>query len=536
MLARSLLHRSKRPVTVEVPAAPEPGVELCDRYRLEEMIARGGTAMVYRATDLVLGETVAVKLLLPDGAMASEDARVSQLGFREEAVSSMRLSHPMILRVFTYDRHPPWEFLVMELVVGETLSHYVKSREVKRLSPIETLEVGLGCLEALDYAHTNGVVHNDIKPGNILYTRAGGIKICDFGLARLIAHRQEKRVVAGTPGYMSPEKLLGEPGDPRSDLFSVAATLYALGNGRLMVPREALILDGWPGPEPSTHLPQAIHEVLCIAAAMDPRDRYQTAHEMREALIDVRQIVLRQYALFAVEHAVPPEPEPLPEPPSEDEFDAIPPTRATVPNALDTVLIPGGTLDSAYGGNVHVPPFRMDRTPVTNAAYADFLRETGASPPAHWLGGQPPSDALDHPVVGVSFEQARRYAEFRGKRLPTNAEWERAARSDGRAFPWGNAWEPMHSQNPENRPEGTAPVDAHSSGVSAEGCLDLIGNVWEWTAPDPRLAQPEDGFAWVLGGSYRHACHAHGAIARSAVDARKYYQYLGFRCALDEEG
>src|SRR5205823_14261426 len=144
----------------------------------------------------------------------------------------------------------------------------------------------------------------------------------------------------------------------------------------------------------------------------DPRDRYQSAHEMREALIDVRQLVLRQYALFAVEHAVEPAPADEGAPPAEEleppspplqAFDAIPATapRATVPNALDMVWIPRGRLESAYGGAVDVAGFRIDRTPVTNAAYADYLRETGATPPAHWLGGQPPAGALDHPVVGV---------------------------------------------------------------------------------------------------------------------------------------
>jgi formylglycine-generating enzyme required for sulfatase activity len=256
--------------------------------------------------------------------------------------------------------------------------------------------------------------------------------------------------------------------------------------------------------------------------------------------------VLRQYALFAVEQVVPPAPVPEPVPAPVDDFDVtssraplerafevVPATapRATLPDAFDMARIAAGTLASAYGGRIEVAAFRIDRTPVTNAAYAEFLRATGEPAPAHWLASQPPPGTLDHPVTGVTHDQARRYAEFRGKRLPTSAEWEHAARPLGRAFPWGTEWDPARCRSSG----GTAPVGAYPEGASADGVLDLVGNVWEWTDADPRLGLPADGFAWVLGGSYRHPCHVNGAIARSAVSAHKGYEYLGFRCALDEE-
>ena len=182
---------------------------LCGRYRLDAAIARGASAVVYRATDLVLGEVVAVKVLLPDGVFATPAARAGQLGFREEAVSAMRLGHPAILRVFNYDREGDCEFLVMEFVVGETLSELARRRPQRRLSTLETLQVGLECLDGLAYAHAMGVVHNDIKPSNLLMTRAGAIKICDFGLARVMTRGAGSRgIIAGTPG-------LHEPRDPR---------------------------------------------------------------------------------------------------------------------------------------------------------------------------------------------------------------------------------------------------------------------------------------------------------------------------------
>src|SRR5262245_42801588 len=128
MLAKSLLGQQSRPVVIQtetresdsLPPLPEPGVLLCDRYQLDAAVARGASAVIYRAVDRLLGEQVAIKLLLLGGILTTPEARRFQVGFREEAISAMRLSHPKILRVYNYERHAPWEFLVMELVVGET--------------------------------------------------------------------------------------------------------------------------------------------------------------------------------------------------------------------------------------------------------------------------------------------------------------------------------------------------------------------------------------------------------------------------------
>lgn len=554
-----LAHSQHRSITGEYDPSrplgevPSTGATLCDRYHLDAAVARGASAVVYRATDLVLGEVVAIKVLLPDGVFSTPEARAGKLGFREEAISAMRLGHPGILRVFNYERHGDCEFLVMEFVVGQTLSELARKRAQRRLGVIETIQIGLECLDGLSYAHAMGVIHNDIKPSNLLLTRAGAIKICDFGLARLVKRSAHApHVIAGTPGYMSPEILDGHRGDVRSDLFSLAATLYALGNGLLMVPRDAAEASRWQAPPRSTHLPLVIDEVLAVAAALHPRDRFQSAEDMRAALVAARAQVTDSHQRFqvgppvATPRSLPPSPSPSsPSPWSlpalEEPYEvssSMVEARFTEPRArrlpeldeTDMVRIAARTLVSAYGGaEVSIDAFLLDRAPVTNAAWLEYVRSSDAAPPVHWLRGHPPGGKLDHPVVGVSFKEARRYAAWCGKRLPTSAEWEAAARGPAMtAFPWGDTFDGARCRAGA---ETTAAVDQFPDGASAEGCVDLIGNTWEWTEPDPRLPRPDDGFAWVFGGSFRHPCERDGHIARSSVAMANSYGYLGFRCA-----
>lgn len=523
-----------------------PGVLLAGRYRITQPVARGGCAMVFRAVDEHLGETVAVKVLLTQGVL-------QEIGIRTEAISSMRLSHPKILRVYNYERHPPWEFLVMEFVDGTTLKLYQQSRQARRLESREVIRVGLDCLEALDYAHGAGVIHNDIKPSNVLVMRTGALKLCDFGLAHMAsAAPARKSLVAGTPNFMSPERIRGEPGDARSDLYSLAATLYLLGNGQPLFAGDEKALHGHLHlpPPPSPHLPAELDQVLQVALAKDPQARFQSANEMREALIGLGRGQKSGRVTGSRSLRLPSEPPP---PPPE----AVGPSghtceissyevmeraaREADADAMAHMTVIGPlTLRSVWarGDEVTVAGFRLDRTPVTNAEFQVFVAATGEVPPAHWLGDRPPPSLEYHPVVGVTLAEAQRYAAWRGKRLPTALEWEAAARgASGRSFPWGEEWEANRCQGPEQGGESTAPVDGHPEGASPEGCLDLVGNVWEWTAPEPESTlAPAEGYAWVMGGSYRHACAQDGHIARTQVSMYKAYDYLGFRCAADLPG
>lgn len=276
------------PVAARPANVPMPGTLLTGRYRLESIVGRGATAFVFSARDEWLKHKVAIKVGLHEGLLASNIARALRLGLREEALAGMRLSHPNVLRIFNYERDGRWEFLVMELFDGDELSSVCRRRPGNRLSSEETARIGIDCLEALAHAHALGIVHNDLKPSNILMTRRGGVKLCDFGLARGGSNLDPgtRELVAGTPAFMSPELVHGERDEPRSDLYALAATLYALGNGEPMFGhgQQALARHCHEPPPRSPFLDPRIDEILRVATAKSPAQRYANAEAMAEAL------------------------------------------------------------------------------------------------------------------------------------------------------------------------------------------------------------------------------------------------------------
>ncbi len=204
-------------------------------------------------------------------------------------------------------------------------------------------------------------------------------------------------------------------------------------------------------------------------------------------------------------------------------------------NPESMILIPGSMLISAYGGaEITVQDFHLDQTPVTNEMYARFVEETNHAPPEHWWNQRPSRALLYHPVVGISYQEANRFAQWCGKRLPTSGEWEAAARRpEQRKFPWGDNWQVANCNCPESKLNTTVAVDSNPAGNSVDGCADLVGNVWEWTCAKQEQTDLESGYAWVFGGSYRHPCTTDGAISRSALLQMNRYAYVGFRCAKD---
>ncbi len=261
------------------------------RYELDGVVGRGGMAEVYRARDLRLDRIVAVKTLREDLARD----QTFQARFRREAQSAASLNHPSIVAVYdtgeddSATSHVP--FIVMEYVDGRTIRDLL--RDDRQLLPERALEITDGVLRALDYSHRNGIVHRDIKPGNVMLNRQGEIKVMDFGIARATSDAQatmtQTAQVIGTAQYLSPEQARGERVDSRSDLYSVGCLLYELLTGRPPFTGDSPVAIAYqhvrenpvPPSRVDPELPRWADPIVLRAMEKDPADRYQNANEMR---------------------------------------------------------------------------------------------------------------------------------------------------------------------------------------------------------------------------------------------------------------
>ena len=271
---------------------------LSDRYEVGELIGRGGMASVYRGRDLTLGREVAIKILESDLAA---DATF-RTRFRLEAQAASRMSHPTIVRVYDAGEDTETDadgntravpYIVMELVSGQTLKDIIAAGPVTIDDAIRYTD---GILEALEYSHRAGVVHRDIKPGNVMVTSAGQVKVMDFGIARAVSDSSstvaETTAILGTAAYFSPEQAKGEPVDSRADVYSAGVVLYELLTGRPPFRGETPVAVAYqhvsetplaPSELVET-VPRSLDAVALRALAKDPFQRYQDAASFRAAL------------------------------------------------------------------------------------------------------------------------------------------------------------------------------------------------------------------------------------------------------------
>src|SRR3954449_6632409 len=263
-----------------------------DRYRLERRLGAGGMSTVELAFDTRLERYVAVKLLAEH--LAQDSSFVAR--FRREALAAARLVHPNVVQVFDFglDDETGRQYIVMEHVDGQSCAEIL--RDEGHLGVEEAVDVLTQACRGLDYAHRNGVVHRDVKPGNLLRSRDGGVKLADFGIAKAAEQSDITKVgsVVGTAAYLSPEQARGEPAGPASDLYALGVVAYQLLAGRL--PYEAASLTDLARQQEAARPPE-LHELdpaipvglsLAVdrALARDPADRYGEATEMEEALVD----------------------------------------------------------------------------------------------------------------------------------------------------------------------------------------------------------------------------------------------------------
>ncbi|MFP7697361.1 Stk1 family PASTA domain-containing Ser/Thr kinase [Trueperella sp. LYQ143] len=273
---------------------------LGDRYEVGDLIGRGGMAQVHLGYDTRLSRTVAVKVLRTDHA--SDPTFVAR--FRREAQSAAALNHPSIVAVYdtgeetmTSDsgRTLSLPYIVMEYVKGRTVSQLLSNGDALPIG--EAVQIVVGVLSALEYSHREGIVHRDIKPGNIMLTPDGKVKVMDFGIARAIADSAatmtQTNSVVGTAQYLSPEQARGEVVDARSDLYSTGCLLYELltgqppfrGDSAVAVAYQHVSQTPVPPANIAPDIPEDIARVVMKSLAKRREDRYQSAGDMRAELL-----------------------------------------------------------------------------------------------------------------------------------------------------------------------------------------------------------------------------------------------------------
>jgi serine/threonine protein kinase len=644
---------------------------LDNRYVIDTLVGKGGMGAVYRAVDTRLsGRVCAIKEMSVLSVPTAERYQAAQ-NFEQEATLLAKLCHPNLPQVhnFFQDGNSGRYYLEMDFVQGVTLEELLEQQR-----PFDEQQVRAWAYQLCDvltYLHTQNppVIFRDLKPQNIMVDQRGQLKLIDFGIARFFKPAQSTDTQAlGTVGYAPPEQHGRGQTDPRSDIYSLGATLWRLLTRQ--DPADApyrLPVVSYYNPAISPQLDHAIQKAM----SLQPEHRFQTALEFRQTLegnkIDLpiggtvilkpkpvnnqlsiqvgftmallMLVVAGVYALFAANNGSTATATPttaivvvtsvvevtvssVASPPLREEstpisttpeisvvvFDptdtptptatmttaptatptvtaapitALPPT-VIAPDGMTMVLIPAGwftmgstsaNVDTAVSlcrtscprseftnempqREVYISDFYMGLTEVTNDLYQDCVRSGRCVVPND-------SNAPDsrykvneyynlpqygnYPVVRIRWEDAHNYCQWIGGRLPTEAEWEKAARgSDGRIFPWGNSFDSRNANTQDGGGDILRPVASYPDGRSPYCLYDMAGSAWEYVqdwysasyyqnAPSQDPQGPSSGSDRVLrGGSYSDY-KAYARVTNRGTPSRGTVRsgYRGFRCAMD---
>lgn len=551
------------------------------KYEILSRLGRGGMGVVYKARHIFMDRTVALKIVNP---RLTSNPRYLDL-LRQEALAAARFSHPNAVTLLDFGFFGEDEafYMVMEHIQGHSLRKLLRKHRV--LLPLRALKIMRQVVLAVAAAHRKGIVHLDLKPENVMICHRGAdrsfVKVLDFGIARFMDRPHKERVarptsleerarkIFGTANYMSPEQIQDIEVDGRSDVYSIGVILYESiagrhpfkGRDKVDLMRKHLRAKPRRLAKAASGVvvPKDLERLVMRALEKDPDKRHPSADAFAE---DLRRVEL---AMRGVETGETGES-------SSSSAYIVPVSRVgsiverikqkfagkarhTHPALENMVLVPGGEfiMGSDNGPSDERPrhaltlgSFWIDVYLVTNEDYKKFVDATGHDPPGHWKTVSFPPGLGKHPVVEISWHDAQAYASWIGKRLPTEREWERAARgTGGPPLPWGKKWDPRRcnwGDNPgRTTTQGTSPVGAFPGDRSPCGCYDMAGNVMEWTdswydryfLSSERNADFGRKYKVLRGGSWQSRSRSYLRTAKRSRDLPESTGQYGFRCVLD---
>ena len=505
----------------------DPGTVIADRYVIDQSIGKGGMGTVYRAHDKLVDEEIALKFMSPRALRTQR----GQSLFIKEAQLARRLRHENIVAV--HDVSTTAEgvlYLSMELLKGTSLREYLRRhRNAKRHMDVRLgIRVILQILAGLEYAHKL-VVHRDLKPENVMLMPGERVKVLDFGLALAVEEEQaaettatpgKKRRVIGTAVYASPEQHQHKSIDLRSDLYTVGLLLNEVLTLRTPIDEQVDIMDARNDVAPS------IVKIVNRAVMKEKERRFQSAREFYD---EIKAAYTESY--------------------TKRQGDEVVTASGKKVDTANMVYIEGGSFvmgtneyeDQGPEHEVYTDPYYIDKYPVTFEDYSAFVEDTGYAIPKFWE--DPELNGPRQPISGITWADAQAYAQWAGKKLPTEIQWEFAARGrDNRRYPWGNVDADTVRCNFGDYLGMPSIVTMHDTGQTPDGIFDMAGNVYEWCA-NPFLPYNPKGHSKevaaaeprrvVRGGSWHSPVEELLCTARKGIFPESQLATVGFRCVVD---
>ncbi len=552
------------------------------KYKFEQFLG-GGMSHVYKARDTLINRIVVVKILT-DSGMLDEDTKKR---FLREAQTAGAISHENIIRVYDFGEHEGRPYMVMEYLQGNDLRASIQKSQLP--GTLEKLRVLVQLARGMKHIHGLGIIHRDLKPDNVFMSDTGEVKLMDFGIAKTKDLSITRTgYTLGTPYYMAPEQVMSKDVGDRADIYAFGILMFELFTGVkpfraenvhevffkiLNEPLEAAPLVEANVPtgvielikrcteKDQTKRPEnfgsIIQELEAVLKTMETGDM-ETITQLTRPRAEIPKIAwiggaaaLGLIILLLVFNLIP-------RAGNKGEEKKAGQAAAVVelPSLLktatgDMLLVNEG--DFLFGENNEKraqKAFYIDKHEVTNEFYKKFAMERGWPLPVKF----PDDDASKKlPVVNVSFDDAREFATWAGKRVPYAVEWEKAARgSMGRTYPWGYEHLPelaVVADNPKlPNPKGPQAVGSWTNSDSIYKAMDLAGNVFEWvderTRPTPPSIKnfaalmkppPTENDLWVQirGGSFSRTLEQKVSVQFASIPAAYKSNDIGIRCVVD---